>query len=322
LLQAPAKNEMSCCGAVSSESVVAKQPHVGKGKIALVTGANTGIGKLTAQALARVGFNVVIAGRTISALETAKKDIDQAVGLKDGSEGGRVTILKTPLDLGSVASIKAYAQDFLEQKLALHVLVNNAGVSSFPGKTKEGLDYTMGVNWFGGFLLTNLLLDVIKASEPSRIIIVSSSLNRMATITAANLDKLIYTADGFSDFNQAYCDSKLANILHAQSLAKRLAGTKVSVFSLHPGVVRTDFTRNLSCCAKCMMSVFTCCLRNPSQGASTSVYCAIAEGLEKHSGEYFADCAPSKPSNAAARDEKVAEALWAKGEELTQKFAS
>jgi len=239
-----------------------------------------------------------------------------------GDEQGRITILKTPLELASVASIKAYVQDFLEQKLPLHVLINNAGVTNFPQRTKEGLEYTMGVNWFGGFVLTNLLLDVLKASKPSRVIIVSSSLHNRGLITTDNIDQLLNPPDGWSAYNQAYSDSKLANILHARVLAKKLEGTGVSVFSLHPGVIRTEFSRNFNGCIKCIMCCCSCCFRTISEGAATTVYCAIEDGLESHSGAYFADCRVARPANAAVTDDKVCNALWAKGEELQQKYSN
>jgi NAD(P)-dependent dehydrogenase (short-subunit alcohol dehydrogenase family) len=302
------------------QNVLRGKENCGKGKVALVTGANTGIGKTAAKGLASVGFNVVIAGRTISALEAAKTSIDTDLGLKSDGDGGRITILKTPLELSSVASIKAYAQDFLEQKMMLHVLVNNAGVSNFPGKTKEGLEYTMGVNWFGGFLLTNLLLDVLKQSQPSRVVILSSGLHTMGRVTVDNIDKLLEAPAG-NNMNQAYNDSKLANILHAVALAKRLAGTGIACYSLHPGVVKTDFGRNLSGCFGCCLKMCQCCLRNASDGAATTVYCATADLDANANGKYFADARMVNPNNAALKDDKVSEALWAKGEELTKKFA-
>jgi len=308
---------MSCCGAQSSETILAKKQGVGSGKVALVTGANTGIGKYTAQALASVGFNVVIAGRNLKALEEAKKYIDTTI-----KGDGKVTLLKSPLDLGSVASIKAYVQDFLEQKLPLHVLVNNAGVSGYLQKTPEGMEYTMGVNWFGGFLLTNLLLDTLKSSKPSRVVIVSSALHSGGHISLENMQKLVFPDPEWKSLNQAYSDSKLANILHAKVLAKKLEGTGVSVFSLHPGVIRTELTRNFGACVKCIFCCCSCCFRTVSQGASTTVYCATEEGLEKHSGAYFADCHVARTSNAAVGDDKICDALWTMGEELTQKFAS
>jgi NAD(P)-dependent dehydrogenase (short-subunit alcohol dehydrogenase family) len=314
---------MSCCGATSSEAVTAKKKGYGKGKVALVTGANTGIGKYTAQALADIGFNVVIAGRNLEALAAAKKQIETTLGWKTdgGDDQGRLTILKTPLDLSSVASIKAYAADFLEQKLPLHVLINNAGVTNFPQPTKDGLEYTMGVNWFGGFLLTNLLLDVLKTSKPSRVIIVSSALHSSGRISVENIDKLLYPPKGWSDYFQAYNDSKLANIMHARVLAKKLAGTGVTVYSLHPGVIRTEFGRNLNCCLRCVMSCFSCCFRTISEGAATTVYVATQDGIEGHSGAYFSDCRLARIGVASATDDKTCDALWAKGEELTQKFA-
>jgi len=315
--------DMSCCGATSSEAITAKKKGYGKGKVALVTGANTGIGKYTAQALADIGFHVVIAGRNLDALAAAKKQIETTLGLKadGGDEQGRLTVLKTPLDLASVASIKAYVVDYLEQKLPLHVLINNAGVTNFPQPTKEGLENTMGVNWFGGFLLTNLLLEVLKASKPSRVVLVSSSLHRMGNISVENIDKLLYPPAGWNNYNQAYNDSKLANIMHARVLAKKMAGSGVTAYSLHPGVIRTDFGRNFNCCIKCIMGCFTCCFRTISEGASTTVYVATQDGIEEHSGAYFADCRLSRPGIASATDDKICDALWAKGEELTQKFA-
>jgi len=308
---------------------VTKLQNGGKGKVALVTGANTGIGKQTAQILAALGFHVIIAGRNMAAMETAKLDID--LTLKDDS-GGRVSLLKTPLDLGSVASIKAYSRDFLEQKLPLHVLVNNAGVTNITKRTPEGLEYIMGVNWFGGFLLTNLLLNVLKASQPSRVIIVSSGLHGKGHITIDNIDKIINPPDDYlqqtssptmwNPICQAYNDSKLANVMHARVLAKKLQGTGVSVFSLHPGVVKTEIGRQVSGCWKILLSFFSMFFRSPSQGAVTSVFCAIEKGLEEHSGAYFDDCRVAKFLTPAATDDKICDALWAKGEELTRKFAS
>jgi len=310
---------MSWCGAVSSEQVISKKKGHGKGKVALVTGANTGIGKYSAQSLAAIGFHVIMAGRKLDALDAAKKEIEKNLGLVDENQG-RITVLKTPLELASSASIKAYAQDFLEQKLPLHVLVNNAGVANFPQRTTDGLEYTMGVNWFGGFLLTNLLLDVLKASQPSRVVIVSSSLQSSGRITVDNIGKLLDPPAGWSAYMQAYNDSKLANVMHARTLAKKLSGTGVSVFSLHPGVIRTEFSRNMPGCVKCLFCCCQCMFRTTSQGASTTVYCATEEGIEKDSGSYFVDCRLSRLS-AASTDDKVCDALWAKGEELTQKFA-
>jgi len=136
-----------------------------------------------------------------------------------------------------------------------------------------------------------------------------------------NIDKLLNPPDGFSAFLQAYNDSKLANIMHARVLAKKLEGTGVSVFTLHPGVIITEFARNMNACFKCIMCCCSCCFRSVSEGASTTVYCATEEGLEKESGQYFANCRLARIQNAAGTDDKVCDALWAKGEELTKKFA-
>jgi len=314
---------MSCCCAPSLQSVLDGMDGCGKGKVAIVTGANTGIGKTTAKALASVGFNVIIAGRNMAAMENAKKSIEQTLGLK-GVGGGGITLLKTALDIGSVASIKEFVHEFLEQKLALHVLVNNAGVSNAPTtKTKEGLEYTIGVNWFGGFLLTHLLLDTLKQSAPSRVIIVSSNLHNMGSIQVDSIDRILYpsSALNLAQQVQAYNNSKLANVLHAMALTKRVDGMGVSVYSLHPGVVRTDLVRNLNCCLWCIMRV-NCCLKNVDDGSATTVYCAIANIDASANGHYFADARLKQASNRALKDDKVSEALWAKGEELVKKFSS
>jgi len=313
---------MSWFGASTTEAVLANKKGCGKGKVAIVTGANTGIGKYTAQALASVGFDVVIAGRNLKAIDAAKQDIDSQLA-SNGDGQGKITVLKTPLDLGSIVSIKTYVQDFLEQKLPLHVLVNNAGVSGYSQRTTEGMEYTMGVNWFGGFLLTNLLMDVLKASQPSRVVIVSSGLHRRGHISLENMQKLVFPDQltGWKALQQAYNDSKLANVLHAKVLAKRLEGTGVSVFSLHPGVIRTEITRNVGSGINCILNCCSCLFRSTSQGASTTVYCATEEGLEKHSGLYFQDCGVTKTSNTAVSDDAICDAMWKLGEELTQKFA-
>jgi len=223
-----------------------------------------------------------------------------------------------------VESIRSYAADFLEQKLPLHVLVNNAGIwAGSRGKTKDGLEVTMGVNWFGPFLLTNLLLDVLKQSQPSRVVLVSSALLANGRLASKDeIEQSLYPKHpDLYGLSEAYSTSKLGNLMHARELAKRLKGSGVSVFALHPGVIKTDLSRN-NCCFKCLLGCFSCCLRNTSEGAATTVYCSVAEKLEDKSGEYFQDCrAATAPRNAALNDEMYA-ALWAKGEELTEKFKS
>ena len=201
------------------------------GKTVIVTGGNTGIGKATAQDLSQRGARVILACRDMVKGRTAIEEIREKTG------NNNLAVRK--LDLASCKSIRAFAEQILREEPQINILINNAGVMFVPYQlTEDGYELTFGVNHLGHFLLTNLLLERIKASAPSRIIVVAS------------LGHLV----GYLDFGDmmwkkrynsqlAYCRSKLANIMFVKELAKRLVDTGVTVCSLHPGTINTELTR-------------------------------------------------------------------------------
>ncbi|KAM9332093.1 retinol dehydrogenase 12-like isoform 1-T1 [Pholidichthys leucotaenia] len=269
------------------------------GKTILITGANTGIGKETAIDLAKRGAaKVIIACRDMEKGQAAVTDIIER------SSNQNVVCMK--LDLADSKSIREFAEAINRDEPKLHILINNAGVMLCPyGKTADGFEMQMGVNHMGHFLLTYLLLDLIKRSALARIINVSSMGHTF--VSSINLDD-INSEKGY-DKNRAYAQSKLANVLFTRSLAKRLEGTGVTTYSLHPGVVQTDLWRHLSGPEQFVYKMTKPFTKNSTQGAQTSIYCAVEPSLEKESGGYYSDCAPAKPSSAGRNDE-LAEKLW------------
>lgn len=178
--------------------------------------------------------------------------------------------------------------------------------------TPEGLELHIGTNHFGHFLLTNLLLETLKASTPSRIVVVASLFHKMGKI---NRDDLNFKTTKYSQWS-AYAQSKLANILFTRALAKRLQGTGVVVNSLCPGGVKTDITRDQNIFMKLLFFVIQFLYKTPKSGAQTSIALAVDPDLEKVSGKYFSDCKIVAESKEA-QDDETAEWLWNKSEEIT-----
>lgn len=267
------------------------------GKTVVITGANTGIGKETAIDLAKRGARVIMACRDMEKGQAALKEV------VENSANENVALMK--LDLSDTKSIREFADNINKDEEKLHILLNNAGVMVCPyGKTADGFEMQIGVNHMGHFLLTHLLLDLIKKSAPSRIVTVSSMAHLFGSI---NLDDI--NSEKSYDKKAAYAQSKLANVLFTRSLAKRLEGTGVTAYSLHPGVVQTDLWRHLSGPQQFVMKVVSPFTKSSSQGAQTSIYCAVEPSLEKESGGYYSDCAPAKCS-AKAEDDDLAQRLW------------
>lgn len=267
------------------------------GKTAIITGANTGIGKETAIDLAKRGARIIMACRDPERGQAAVKEVIEK------SENQNVVYMK--LDLADSKSIREFAEAVNKDEPKLNLLINNAGVMVCPyGKTADGFEMQIGVNHMGHFLLTYLLLDLIKKSAPARIINVSSLAHRWGSI---NLDD-INSEKGY-DKQAAYSQSKLANVLFTRSLAKRLEGTGVTTYSLHPGVVQTDLWRHLNGPQQVLMKIASPFTKNSSQGAQTSIYCAVEPSLENESGGYYSDCAPANCS-AAGKDDVLAQKLW------------
>ncbi|XP_050570681.1 flotillin-2 isoform X2 [Cygnus atratus] len=194
-----------------------------RGRTAVVTGGSGGIGEATARGLARCGARVVLAARCARRGEAAARRIR--------TETGNPEVLFMPLDLASLRSVRAFASAFLRQEPHLHLLVNNAGVSA-GGTTEDGFSLTFQVNHLGHFLLTQLLLERLQSSAPSRVVIVASAAHRAGRLRPAALGR---TPPGPLPTFQGYCDSKLANVLHARELATRLQGTQVTSYAVHPG---------------------------------------------------------------------------------------
>ena len=271
------------------------------GKVCLVTGANSGIGRETGLALAKMGATVILVARDPTKGGAALDDIRRA----SGNEHVELMLA----DLASLDSVRQLAADFRARHPQLHVLVNNAGSYNVQrSETKDGFETTFGVNHLAYVLLTNLLLDVLKASAPARIINVSSASHRGATI---NFDDL-HGNDGYRGM-AAYGQSKLANVLFTYEVARRLEGTGVTANSLHPGVVMTNFGHNNTGILGSLFGVFHAVARpfllSPEQGAETSIYLASSPEVEGVTGKYFVKKQPVQ-SNEVSYDTEVAQRLW------------
>lgn len=205
---------------------------------------------------------------------------------------------------------------FLQEEKRLDILINNAGVMAMPrGVTKDGFEMQLGVNHLGHFLLTNLLLDILKASAPSRIIVLSSLAHKYGEINRDDLN-----SEKLYNKYTAYSQSKLANILFTQELARRLKGTCVTVNCVHPGIVKTDLGRHLvHSYVKKLIDPFTYYFfKTAKSGAQTTIMLAVEPELEKVSGQYFADCKAQKVAPSARRNNNDAEWLWKESEKLTK----
>lgn len=277
------------------------------GKVVVVTGANTGIGKQTALELAEAGATVVLACRDTTKGEAAAGEIRV--------ETGNERVAAMELDLASFGSIRRFASDFLERYDRLDVLVNNAGlVLTDRTETEEGFETTFGVNHLGHFLLTDLLLDRLQASAPSRIVNVASGAHKNAR-RGLDFDDL-QSERRYSGF-AVYSKSKLANVLYTRELARRLDGTGVTVNALHPGFVASEFaqggdTNPLYALGTRLARPFAISVE---RGARTSVYLASSPEVAGVSGSYFFKCRPASVS-AAARDDDEARRLWEESERL------
>ena len=276
------------------------------GKVCLVTGANQGIGKETAVALARMGASVVMTSRDRAKGEAALADVRSR-------SGGNIEVM--PADFGSLASTRQLAADFKAKHERLDVLVNNAGaIVTTRSETADGFETTFGVNHLGYFLLTNLLLDTIKAGAPARIVNVSSNAH-----TRREMDFQDLNTTGKYSAMKAYARSKLANVLFTYELARRLAGTGVTANCLHPGVVRTGFGKNNAGLVRVAFQAFQIVARpwllSPEKGAATSIYLASSPEVEGVTGKYFVQCRETL-SSAASYDEAAQRKLWEISEEM------
>ena len=273
------------------------------GKVALVTGGTSGIGKATAMALAAMGADVVVVGRDRERGERAAEEIR-------AQTGGRVDLALA--DLSSQAEVRNLAEEFKRRYDRLDVLVNNAGlVQSTRTETVDGLESTFAINHLAPFLLTNLLLDVLKKSAPSRVVTVSSEAERWGNIDFDDLQsKKKYR--GFP----VYGMTKLANIMFTYELAERLEGTGVTATCMHPGAVNTRFGTNNRGPMTLLFRLFKPFMRTPEQGADTVIWLASSPDVEGLSGRYYADRKPLEPKKIA-NDPAARRRLWEESERLT-----
>ncbi|MBC7709121.1 MAG: SDR family oxidoreductase [Rhizobacter sp.] len=268
-------------------------------RVALVTGANTGIGLVTARELAARGAHVFIACRSVDRGQTAVDDIRKATGNE------KVELLT--LDLGNFASIRACAEQFLSRNLPLHLLINNAGLAGAKGLTKSGFELAFGTNHIGPFLLTQLLLNRIKLSAPARIVTVASRAH--ARVSGINWDDVRQATKGNAGLRE-YGISKLANVLFSAELGRKLAGTGVTAYSLHPGVVATDVWREVPAFIRPLIKLM---MISSEEGAQTTLYCATSAHVSDETGLYYDKCRVKAPSKVG-QDWALAAELWRRSE--------
>jgi NAD(P)-dependent dehydrogenase (short-subunit alcohol dehydrogenase family) len=263
----------------------------------LVTGATAGIGKATALGLAAMGAHLAITGRDHGRTEAAGREI-RAAG------GGPVDVFVA--DLSAQSEVRRLAAAVLQRLSRLDVLVNNVGgYWDTRHVTADGLEHTFALNHLAPFLLTNMLLDRLKASAPARVVTVASHAHTMGRIDFDDLQG----ARSYSGA-RAYNQSKLANVLFTYELARRLQGTSVTANALHPGVVRTSFgAEDPAGVQRLLVPLIRPFMKSPARGAATSVHVASAPELEQVTGRYFANSKP-KRSSERSYDEVVAARLW------------
>lgn len=271
------------------------------GKTFIVTGANTGIGKITAADLASRGAHVILACR--SEAKTAPV-VDE---IKRTTKNDKVEFMA--LDLASQKSVRDFASAFLARKVPLHGLINNAGLVT-RGTTTEGYELIFGVNHLGHYLLTRLLLDHLKQTKGSRIVNVASAAHyRAKKIDWSALQKTTKSVSGFPE----YTVSKLANVLFTKELAKRLEGSGVTTYAVHPGGVATDVWRRIPQPFRWLMNRF---LISPEEGAKSTLRAATDPTLATETGRYYTQDGSEKKASRVVTDD-LASTLWTKSAEWT-----
>jgi NAD(P)-dependent dehydrogenase (short-subunit alcohol dehydrogenase family) len=280
------------------------------GKICMVTGANSGIGRITALGLAKKGATVIMVCRNRERGEEALKHIKE--------ETGNDSIHLFLADLSLQSSIRQFVKDFKTQYPALHVLINNAAIA--PTKrmiTEDGLEMQFAVNYLAPFLLTRLLLDVLIANAPARIVNVSAAYHEKSP--PINFDDLQSEQEPY-DNRKVYAWTKLANIMFIYELARRLQGTGVTANCLHPGVIETklmqEFIKGTCPLSEERMAMIKRMTVSLEEGGKTSLYLATSPELEGVSGKYF-DNQKAVHSSQASYDEMVARRLWMISEDIT-----
>ncbi|CAL1587063.1 unnamed protein product [Knipowitschia caucasica] len=275
-----------------------------RGKTVIITGANSGIGKALAGELLALQARVIMACRDRTRAEEAAREIQA----QSGHRGERGELVVRLLDLASLQSVRRFCEQILQEEPRLDVLVNNAGLYQCPyTKTEDGFEMQFGVNHLGHFLLTHLLLDLLRRSSPSRVVVVSSKLYKYGSINFQDLN-----SEAAYDKAFCYSQSKLANLLFTLQLSKRLEGSGVTVNALTPGIVRTNLGRHvpIPMLAKPLFKLASMAFfKSPLEGVQTPLYLASSPEVEGVSGKCFANC-KEEELTPAAKDEQAAKRLW------------
>ncbi|KAI1291720.1 Retinol dehydrogenase 14 [Halotydeus destructor] len=279
------------------------------GKVAIVTGANTGIGLETARDLVRRGARVVLACRSVERATEAAKDI-----VASGGNAGAIRVMQ--VDIASLKSVRAFCHQFVTTEQRLDILVLNAGMVPPPGKylTEDNIELQFAANHLGHFLMTRLLMDILTTSGASRVIAVSSLLHHFGSI---DLDNMANYEKSVPDPSVTYSATKLANVLMVKELTRRYtAHNGVTFNALHPGLVRTQINRQTPWYIKNFLQPLAYMWAKDSvAGAQTTIYLAVDSSLDHVSGQYFADC-KQVPSSKLSNDEQLATKLWSLSEHL------
>lgn len=277
------------------------------GKTVVITGANTGIGKVTALDLSKRGAKVVMLCRNVEKAEEAAEEIRKATE-------GEVVVHK--LDLASLASVRECAEQLGNSLEKIDILINNAGIMACPEmRTTEGFEMQIGTNHFGHFLLTNLLMPQLKKAAPTARIVNVSSLAH--TRGQMQWDDINWKETPYNAI-QAYGQSKLANILFTKELARKGEGSGVNAYALHPGVINTELGRHLQDTFGPLVMLWKVAMpfiKTPESGANTTIYCAVDESISDHNGRYYSDCKEKQPAPQAENIED-AKKLWEVSEQL------
>ena len=266
-----------------------------EGKTCVVTGANSGIGRVTARELAGRGARVVLACRSRERTRDALDEIRR--------HAGNEAALFVELNLASFDSVRRAAAELLARPDPIHVVINNAGLAGKRGRTADGFELTFGVNHLGHFLLTHLLADRIRASAPARIVTVASKAHFGAR--GIDFDAVRAKTASFTGFPE-YEVSKLANVLFSAELGRRLEGSGVTTYALHPGVIASGIWRNVPWPIRPVAKLF---MKSNEEGAATTLWCATSPDVVRETGQYYDQCTRRNPSQVA-RDDSLARELW------------
>lgn len=272
----------------------------------LVTGANSGIGLSTVKGIAAEGGNVILACRSRSRTEPVIAELRR--------QFPDVQLSFLEVDMGDLQSVKNAAATFLDAGTPLDVLVNNAGIAGVPGLTKDGFEITVGTNHLGPFLFTELLLPRLRSAPRARVVNVASRAHmRVKEIKWGALREPLGST---GDRLKMYGVSKLMNVVHAVELARRLSGTNVTTYSLHPGVVASNVWRSVPWPIQPLIKIF---MLSNDEGARTSLYCATSAETASQSGRYY-DNSREAAMNPFAQDESLAGELFRWSQEAAGAF--